>query len=80
MHVLQRPHLSPAVGVSIVAALLAIAITLLVATASGGLGTSGGSGATAPPAVPAALSGPRSLVTPAWVSDPFASPPRAPLP
>ena len=48
MHVLQRPHLSRAVGASIVAALLAIMITLLFATALGGLSTSGGAGSEGP--------------------------------
>jgi hypothetical protein len=89
MHVLQRPHLSRAVGVSIVAALLAIVITLLFATALGGLSTSGGAGTTARPAVPpavgvqrapSAISMQRTVAAPAWVGDPFASSLRAPLP
>lgn len=80
MHVLQRPHLSRAIGVSIVAALLAVVITLLFATAVGGLRASGGAGTTARPAVPAAISVPRTVTSPAWVSGPFASPLRAALP
>ena len=52
MHVLQHPHLSRAIGVSIVAALLAIVITLLFATAVGGISTSGGAWHLARPACP----------------------------
>ena len=74
MHVLQHPHLSRAIGVSIVAALLAIVITLLFATAVGGLSNSGGAGTTARPAVPSAISVQRTVAAPARVSGPFASP------
>jgi hypothetical protein len=80
MHVLQHPHLSRAIGVSIVAALLAIVITLLFATAVGGLQTSGGSGTTARPAVPSAISVQTRVAPPARVSDPFASQLRVALP
>jgi hypothetical protein len=81
MHVLQHPHLSRAIGVSIVAALLAIVITLLFfATAVGGLRISGAVGTTARPAIPSAIGVQPTVAAPAWVSGPFASQLRVALP
>jgi hypothetical protein len=80
MHVLQRPHLSRAIGVSIVAALLAIMTTLLFATALSDLNQPGGSRTLARHRAPSAISVPRTVAAPAWVSGPFASPLRVALP
>jgi hypothetical protein len=73
MHVLQRPHLPRAIGVSVVAALLAIVITLLFATALGDLNQPGGAGTLARHPAPAAISVPRTVATPSLTSDPFTS-------
>jgi uncharacterized lipoprotein YbaY len=80
MHALQHPHLSRAIGVSIVAALLAIVITLLFATALSDLNQPGGAGSAARPAVPSAISVQPTVAAPAWVSGPVASPLRVALP
>ena len=89
MHVLQRPHLPRAIRASIIAALLAIVITLLFATALGDLDQPAAGSTTARHPSPTALSvqsaqsltGARpTITTPAWLSGPFASPSRAPLP
>jgi hypothetical protein len=69
MHVLHRPHLPRAIGATITAAILAIAITLAVAT-----GLSGGGGAAGAPERFAAVASSVSQATAVWTRSPFALP------
>jgi hypothetical protein len=81
MHVLRRPHLPHAIGVSIAAALLAIVITLLLAsTLSDATGPAGGASTLARHHAPATIAVQRTVPAPRWPSDPLASPLSRPLP
>lgn len=53
MHVLHRPHLPRAVTITMIAALLAIAITLILATAVRGLASSSSGSSALSASVPA---------------------------
>lgn len=80
MHVLRRPHVPHAIGVSIAAALLAIAITLFLASALGDGTRPAGVRTLAGHRSPAAISATRTVPAPRWATDPFASLLSRPLP
>jgi hypothetical protein len=80
MHVLHRSHLPSLVSVSIAAAILAIVISLALASSLSNINQTGENASiSARHSAPAA---PRTLQTaaPRWVSDPFASLLNRPLP
>jgi hypothetical protein len=80
MHVLHRSHLPRLVSVSITAAILAIVISLALASSLSNINQP--SDITSTPAHHAAAAPPSALQTiaPRWVSDPFASLLSRPLP
>ena len=79
MHALRRPHLPNALGVSLAAALLAIVITLLLATALAG-GTPPAAGVRTLARHPASPTVVQPVAGPRWASDPFAGLLTRPLP
>jgi hypothetical protein len=80
MHVLQRPHLPRAIGVSVAAALLAIVITLLLAGARDDVSQSGAGSTLARHRAPAVTSVQQTVAAERWASDPFAPLLSRPLP
>jgi hypothetical protein len=80
MHVLHRPHLPRLVSVSIAAAMLAIALSLALASTLNNVGQTGGNTGTPSRHTAAALTTTLQTNAPRWASNPFASLRSRPLP
>jgi hypothetical protein len=80
MHVLHRPHLPRMISVSIAAAILAIVISLALASSLSNISRlNNGTSMSAHRAAPA-LTGAPDAAAPGWASNPFASLLSRPLP
>ena len=80
MHVLHRPHLPRVTGVSIAAAILAIVISLALASSLSNLSQPNDTMGTPARHTAPALTGVLHTTAPRWVSNPFGSLLSRPLP
>jgi hypothetical protein len=80
MHVLHRPHLPRLISVSITAAILAIAISLALASSLNNIGQTAGNTVTPVRHTAPALTTALQTNAPRWVFNPFASLLSRPLP